>query len=280
MESAKKLSALLGKTLIIVAHPDDEALTCGALLQRMQEPAIVFATDGAPRDSFFWQKFGSRHEYACIRREEARRALATVKVSQINFLAQDDGSNTFVDQELFRVLPLAIDRISALIARLRPQVLLTLAYEGGHPDHDCCSFITAALAREHSLPAWEMPLYHRSTDGVVVRQDFRSPNGEEVVFQPTAAELEARRRMISAYRSQSEVLGEFTADLERFRPMASYDYSQPPHVGILNYEAWRWSVSGADLCRAFTAFLESRQLQEDGAIVPLDVPAAPPVPIS
>ena len=153
-------------------------------------------------------------------------------------------------------------RISALITRLCPEVLLTLAYEGGHPDHDCCSFITAVLAREHSLPAWEMPLYHRSTDGVVVRQDFHSPNGEEVVFQPTAAELEGRQRMISAYGSQSKVLGEFTSDLERFRQLASYDYSQPPHVGILNYEAWRWSVSGADLCRAFAAFFESRQLQE------------------
>ena len=46
-----ELEILLGKTVVIVAHPDDEAAGCGVLLQRMQDPIVVFATDGAPADS-------------------------------------------------------------------------------------------------------------------------------------------------------------------------------------------------------------------------------------
>jgi len=37
---------------------------------------------------------------------------------------------------------------------VRPQALLTLAYEGGHPDHDSCNFITSVIARERS-PSWQ-----------------------------------------------------------------------------------------------------------------------------
>src|SRR6516162_10812632 len=68
---------LLGSTLALVAHPDDEVIVCGALMQRMQRAVVVFATDGAPRRQHFWQQYGSRHAYAAVRRQEARQALAT-----------------------------------------------------------------------------------------------------------------------------------------------------------------------------------------------------------
>ena len=51
-----KLAPLLGRTLVIVAHPDDETITCGGLLQRMRDPCVVFATDGAPEDAYFWSR--------------------------------------------------------------------------------------------------------------------------------------------------------------------------------------------------------------------------------
>lgn len=34
------LAPLFGRTLIIVTHPDDEAVTCAALMQRMREPYV------------------------------------------------------------------------------------------------------------------------------------------------------------------------------------------------------------------------------------------------
>ena len=71
----ERLAPLLGKTLVIVAHPDDEIVGCGSLLQRVREPLVLFATDGAPRDRFFWENYGSREAYAQLpaRTKRARR---------------------------------------------------------------------------------------------------------------------------------------------------------------------------------------------------------------
>ena len=55
-----------GRTLVLVAHPDDECIAFGALLQRIREPLVVFATNGSPADPYFWQKYGSREAYAEI----------------------------------------------------------------------------------------------------------------------------------------------------------------------------------------------------------------------
>lgn len=246
------LAPLLGKTLVLIAHPDDEAVGCGALLQRMKEPVVVFATDGAPHDPYFWEKAGSRAAYAELRRQEAQAALSLAGVCHIEFL--QSGDSFFTDQELFRRLGAAVESLSALVRRCRPQALLTLAYEGGHPDHDSCSFLASLLAPSFSLPVWEMPLYFRKADGAALCQQFRSLNGTEVALEPTPQEQKTKHKMLAAYASQGEVLKQFSAASEWFRPQAAYDYSQPPHSGVLNYEAWGWPIKGAEVSAAFTNF--------------------------
>jgi len=251
------LVPLLGRTLVLIAHPDDEAVGCGALLQRMQEPVVVFATDGAPRDPYFWEKAGSREAYADLRRREARSSLGLAGVRHIEFLRAGEGY--FTDQELFRCLAPALESLSALVRRYTPRALLTLAYEGGHPDHDSCSFLTSVLARSLSLPAWEMPLYFRRTDGAALCQQFRALNGSEIALQPTEEEQKTKHEMLTAYISQGEVLKQFSAATEWFRPQAAYDYSQPPHTGVLNYEAWGWPIKGSQVSAAFASFLQSAE---------------------
>jgi LmbE family N-acetylglucosaminyl deacetylase len=252
------LAPLLGKTLVLIAHPDDEAVGCGALMQRMSGPVVIFATDGAPRDPYFWEKTGSREAYAELRRREARASLGLAGVRHIESLQAGEGC--FTDQELFRCLAPALESLSALVRRYSPQILLTLAYEGGHPDHDSCSFLTSVLARSFSLPAWEMPLYFRRTDGTALFQQFRSMNGTEVALQPTAQEQKTKHEMLAAYASQGEVLKQFSAATEWFRPQAAYDYLQPPHTGVLNYEAWGWPIKGSEVSAAFASFLQSAEL--------------------
>lgn len=248
--TAANLAPLLGRTLVAGAHPDDEAIGCGALLQRMREPHVAFLTDGAPRDSFFWHAHGSREDYAELRRREARAALRDLGIDKAHFLAD------IVDQELFQQLSRAQDWLGELIARLRPEALLVPAFEGGHPDHDACNLLGAVAARRLRLPVWEMPLYHRSVAGVSVCQQFLSPNGHEVALQPLAEEREKKRRMVAHYASQGALLQQFPAPIEYFRPLPAYDYSRPPHSGVLNYEAWQWRMTGSEVAAAFTAHLE------------------------
>jgi len=254
----KTLAPLLRRTLVLVAHPDDEVIGCGALLQRMKQGAVVFCTDGAPYDDFFWRRYGSREAYARLRQEEARRALGCVPggVDPV-FLADRDAS--LVDQHLFRWLPQAFEALTDLIEQRRPDALLTLAYEGGHPDHDSCCFLTAHLAKQHELPAWEFPLYYRSADGVGVKQEFPVPNGDEVVIQVNADEQNVKSRMLQAYASQGDIAAHFGVELERFRPIANYDFSRPPLPGVLNYEAWQWKITGSEVAASFVRFRESRK---------------------
>jgi N-acetylglucosamine malate deacetylase 2 len=247
------LSPLWGHTLILVAHPDDEALGCGALMQRMRRPTVVFATDGAPRSDFFWKKYGSRAAYAAVRRDEATQALALTGVKNIFFLGNSAGA--FCDQELFLNLDAAVDAFAALVEREKPEALLTLAYEGGHPDHDACNFIASIIASRFSLPAWEMPLYHRSADGTPVQQEFLRESGMEHLLHATANEAQIKRAMFQAYQSQFESLPPFQLEKERFRRLPAHDYSRPPHDGRLNYEIWEWPMTGKQVCQAFADFL-------------------------
>jgi N-acetylglucosamine malate deacetylase 2 len=258
------LEPLLGRTLVIVAHPDDECVAFGAVLQRMAGPKIAYCTDGAPLDAYFWQeRYGSREKYADLRREETRQALSAVGISEVAFLADyPDAQGQFIDQELYRALPLAYRLLRQMIAVEGATALLTLAYEGGHPDHDSCNFLTSQLAAEAGIPAFEAPLYHRAGwigEGINRRglQRFVRETGDEIDIAPTEVELQRKRTMCEQYPSQGNFLGFFDIRREVLRPMAPYDYSRPPHEGTLNYEAWRWHMTGRDVCEAFMDFRKS-----------------------
>jgi N-acetylglucosamine malate deacetylase 2 len=256
------LATLLENTLVVVAHPDDETIGCGCLMQRMQEVRVVFATDGAANDPKFWPKYQDRQHYASVRRLEACDALAYVDADELIFLSNREG-RTIPDQELFRHLDDAVGSLKAVIERTSPKALLTTAYEGGHPDHDCCNFLVNQLAARTGVPAWELPLYHRDLGGQK-NQEFWDADGSELLLEPTYAEIKRKQQMMAAYSSQSDTLKQFSSPLERFRPLAGerYDYFHPPHPGELNYEAWGWPISGADVCASFAEFLHSRSIAD------------------
>lgn len=255
----KPLAPLLGRTLVLIAHPDDETISCGALLQRMREPLVVYATDGGPQDEYFWGRYGSREKYVELRREEARAALHAVGVEQVLWLA-DEHRHPFQDQRLFRNIPAAAEALRRVVAENKPEAILTLAYEGGHPDHDSCNFLGRQVGDEFRLPVWEAPLYFRRGDNNVLLQEFHSTNGTEIDLIPTEEEQGRKRAMCEAYVSQKGVVAIFENNVrETFRPMATYDYSRPPHSGILNYEAWEWPITGQQVADHFSAYLASKQ---------------------
>jgi LmbE family N-acetylglucosaminyl deacetylase len=264
------LDPLLGRSLLVLAHPDDECVTYGALLQRMADPIVRFMTDGAPRDAYFWGRYGSRETYAAIRQQEARRALARIGVEHIEFVSdgchgrslqanRHAASDLLVDQELFRILPAAWRELAEAVERLQPQALLTLAYEGGHPDHDSCNLLVSLAAKKFDLPAWEAPIYNRASESGADRlepQRFTAENGTEIDIHPTALEVERKHAMWREYASQGDFLQSFSPERECVRPLPAYDYSLPPHTGQLNYECWQWPMTGNDVCRAFVSFLD------------------------
>ncbi len=215
----------------------------------MREPIVVFATDGAPRAEFFWKQHGSRENYSNMRSKEAEQALNAVDVHHHHRLCEE---NPIADQELFLNLECAYTALSDLVEMEIPDAILTLAYEGGHPDHDCCAFLASVVGVRYELPVWEVPLYHRAGNGIV-RQKFVNNAGLPIFA--SGEELARKRAMFRAYQTQAHVIAEFKPEFESVRPMQIYDFTCAPHAGVLNYEAWKWPMTGSDLCRAFAQFL-------------------------
>jgi N-acetylglucosamine malate deacetylase 2 len=254
------LQVLLGATVILVAHPDDEVIGFGALMQQMRRPVVVFATDGAPRDDYFWKQYGSREAYAEVRRKEAKAALAIVGADPV-FLS-DRVPGGIADQELFRRLPAAIEAFARVLAETRPDALLTLSYEGGHPDHDSACFIASIVGQRLAVPVWEAPLYHRHPDGSGAIQNFHQRSGQEVDLQVDDQAMRKKVEMFHTYKSQKLVLDGFHPEIETVRPVAPYDFTRRPMPWKLNYELWQWKMSGEEVAQAFAEYLRSAELIE------------------
>lgn len=241
-----------GRTLIVVAHPDDEVIGCGVLLQRLKRPSIAFLTDGAPTDRYFWGKYGSRTAYAEKRATETRAALARLKGAQVTYFGARD-------QQLIFHLDAALAWLREKVAEVTPKTIVTHAYEGGHPDHDCASFLCSVAGAERGIPVWEMPLYCR-VKGKLARQYPLRKARQEVCIGATPTELRHKTEMVSAYESQQDFLRTFDAGTERFQ-LQQNDFSRPPHPGKLNYECWGWEISGSDLCNSFRRIKNLETLQ-------------------
>ncbi len=256
------------RVAVVVAHPDDETIGCGAVLARLREPTIVIVTDGAPRDLADARAHGfvSAADYACARHAELTAALAhgLVRVDPIELGVPD--------QDAAGELPALARRLADVLSRRRIDVALTHAYEGGHPDHDATAFAVhaaATLVARHgrSLAIIEMPLYRADACGVVVQDFAPAPDAPAVTVRLTGPEQARKRRMFAAHATQRGVLGSFAYDVERFRVAPAYDFAAPPPGGRFAYEQVGSALTGEMfLARVAAARRElGREPQPDGS---------------
>lgn len=233
--------------LIVAAHPDDEAVGAASLLFGATEVRVVHATDGAPRDLADARAngFETREAYAAARDAESRDALASVGVR-----AGHRYRLGIVDQEASLRLAEIARALRGLFERLEPALIVTHAYEGGHPDHDAVAFgvhAAVALLRDPvRFPAVsEMASYHRGQDGRFESGVFLGARGSgEIVRRLDAGEQARKRELLARYRTQRNTLRPFRRDEERFRPAPHYDFTQAPHPGALWYESFPWGMTG------------------------------------
>jgi N-acetylglucosamine malate deacetylase 2 len=245
--NARMLPADPPRTLIIVAHPDDEAIGAGALLADLPDAVIVHVTDGAPRNNASARKrgFATRDEYAAARREEVVNALAVIGVdeSRIRCLGLVDGEATL------SLVTLSHDVID-LMLELEPEVVLTHPYEGGHTDHDATAFavhLACGILRREGVQApvvLELTSYH-NRNGKRVRSQFlpRRNVPERSLELPTDAQL-LKLKMFEQFISQRDCLREFPITAERFRVAPRYVFTAPPHEGMLDYERYCSTICG------------------------------------
>src|SRR2546421_3584349 len=255
--------------IVVAAHPDDEVIGAGARLAATPGAVVVHVTDGAPRDLADAQALGfaSRDDYAAARRREGEAALG---------LAGIDGDRIIelgvVDQEGARELPAIARALEEILRARRAAVVLTHAYEGGHPDHDATALAVhaaCALLGNGAPALWEMTGYHLDAQtGAVVRGAFLpAPEaGPELVHAVVGRGAALKEQMYAAFATQARVLAEFPRGLERFRRAPRYRFTRPPHEGLLHYERFSWGITGAEFCERARVALAALGLRPDEAL--------------
>ncbi len=198
--------------------------------------------------------FCSRAEYAQARRAELEAALSHPRIGPVR--CHQIG---VVDQEAIFELEALIGRLVALFRDEAPALVITHAYEGGHPDHDAAALAVhvaqALLRREQAAvpEIVEMTSYHAGPHGIRTGTFLESHLGTGIEWSVDpittvaldASERQIKHAMLTCFATQQHVLAYFKSDCERFRAAPSYRFIDPPHPGRLFYEHFAWGVDGA-----------------------------------
>lgn len=224
-----------GRILLLVPHPDDEAVGCAAAVARARAEGAVmsalYLTTGVPAADALWPwQRGSYADRVARRRAEALAAAATLGIKPLGFAERPA-------RRLKSALGAALEEVCRAIDRARPNELWVSAWEGGHQDHDVANFLASRVADR--VPVMEYAEYNFA-GGAVRSQRFLDETGAETVLRLTPQEAAAKRALLSLYRSEHKNLRHVRVEMESLRPLPRHDYAAPPHRGKLFREIFHW----------------------------------------
>lgn len=226
------------RVAVVVAHADDETLFAGPLLGRLDDGLLIHVTDSAPEDMSDAIRFGfaTRADYAAARARELDAAVAALgaRVARRGYGAADQGAAEAIDAVAAR---LAGDLAGAA-------VVVTHAYEGGHPDHDAvaCAVARAVGAMAEPPALVEFPSYHLAGDERVWARFW--PGGpREHARAFDEGDIAAVDAGLAAHASQAAVFDGWRPRVERYRAAPRYDFAMPPPPGACLYDRFGWAMT-------------------------------------
>ena len=221
----------------------------------------VYATNGAPADGADARNAGftSSDAYASARAAEADAAMAIAGVSRDRIHRLN-----FVDQSLMLRLHDLAAGLETILHELRPEVVLTHAYEGGHPDHDALSLVVSTLASNQTDAAQfsrlEFAGYAQGPNETLVTNAFTDAGASTARrIRVSRLDRERKRAMLACFRTQRHVLRAFDCSQESLRQAPRYDYLAPPNGGLVWYDRLGWSITSRDWCRFAATYLNTHR---------------------
>jgi LmbE family N-acetylglucosaminyl deacetylase len=218
------------------------------LLAGLENVVVAHVTDGAPQDDRLARSkgFQTREAYARARRREAVNALSLVGITpdRCRDLGYADGEASL------QMIELVFD-VADLMDEVRPDIVITHPYEGGHSDHDATAFavhLACGILRRDGVPTplvLELTSYHNFSGRRRVFSFLPVFGTDSRTIELTENEKALKRRMYNEFASQKTVLERFPIVIERFRPAPRYQFTAAPHEGQLEYERYCTFISGA-----------------------------------
>jgi LmbE family N-acetylglucosaminyl deacetylase len=148
------------------------------------------------------------------------------------------------DQEAALNLVQISRQVASVITARGAEIVVTHAYEGGHPDHDATAFAVQAAVTLAPAARFEMAGYHAGPEGMTVGDFLRGVGDAPATLHLSPAQCVLKRRMLDCFATQRQVLAAFPIGTEQLRAAPRYDFTLPPHPGRLFYENFPWGMSG------------------------------------
>lgn len=216
-----------GRHVVVVAHPDDEAISFGGALSCLADVVIVQLTE----DTLL---------------REAERAAAQV-AGGWNIQVIFGGAR-------FREAHLEAGRLRSIVATalVGADVVWTHPYEGGHIDHDTAAWLVQSMAL--SALRMEFASYHSTGGKGQVFGDFWPDPACPAVAAVLSGERLARKQAaIAAYGSQAHIVQKFPhPEREAYRVAPRYDFTQPPPPPQARWDVKGYQPSTAEWRRAIS----------------------------
>ncbi|MDD3183612.1 MAG: PIG-L family deacetylase [Alphaproteobacteria bacterium] len=246
------------RILILVPHPDDEVVACcTAISQAQRHGAQIFTlylTHGCIDKETLWPWQRDKYDRFVIRRlQESVQVARRLNLTPISYSDRPT-------RHLWRNLGDVYREITKAIGDYNINQLWIPTYEGGHPDHDGLNAVCSHLKDQISI--LEFAEYNFA-GGKPHSHEFPICNGSETMIMLSPEEQGIKRKMLGLYESEQKNLDYVDVTQECYRPLASYDYSKPPHLGVMWYARHQWVpfkhprvdfTKPEEVCQAIEAF--------------------------
>ena len=194
--------SIIGSTLVVAPHPDDESLGCGGTISQLRAQGypvhVLFVSDGTmshPNSPTY-----PAERLRDLRELEAREALQILGVDAdaCTFMRCPDRQVPTSDKPGFSDI---VKVVSKLIERLAPSTIFVPWRRDPHPDHRASwQFIREAVRHRTTQPRvleYLIWLWELGTE-----TDMPDPNAVRVWRVAIDSVMEQRNRAVAAHRSQ------------------------------------------------------------------------------